>query len=277
MITVIGHTGTSVDNGAVRFVARTGMADHAESTGTTYLRASEHHVLVGPNQTGPQISKVLEVGMHSQKAGNGIDELMGLSIFMDHTGWFASGTNYRGDTAIKIWGEDGWTHALRYIDTDGSTLLFDVDQYGHGFFKSGIEVVADDTNAVALQLNGRNNADNLATIRMMNNAESTEYGRIFSNTSGLTLQTSTTLPLLFKTNSTTRFQIDSSGNLIHSGASAIIVNTSGYLMLRGFTVATLPATATAGAMIYVTNGTSNKRLAIGDGTNWRFPDGAIVS
>lgn len=50
------------------------------------------------------------------------------------------------------------------------------------------------------------------------------------------------------------------------------------LMLASFTVATLPtASANTNAIIFVQNGTLNKRLAVSDGTNWRFPDGAIVS
>ena len=45
-----------------------------------------------------------------------------------------------------------------------------------------------------------------------------------------------------------------------------------------FTVATLPsASANTGGFIFVSNGTANKRLAISDGTNWRWPDGQIVT
>ncbi|NKJ34099.1 hypothetical protein [Rhizobium sp. SG570] len=48
--------------------------------------------------------------------------------------------------------------------------------------------------------------------------------------------------------------------------------------LPSFTVSTLPsAAANPQGMVYVSNGTANKRQAISDGTNWRFPDGAIVS
>ncbi|KQQ38710.1 hypothetical protein ASG19_06735 [Rhizobium sp. Leaf306] len=48
--------------------------------------------------------------------------------------------------------------------------------------------------------------------------------------------------------------------------------------LPSYTVATLPAaSAYVQGVIYVSNGTASKRLAISDGTNWRFPDGAIVS
>lgn len=49
-------------------------------------------------------------------------------------------------------------------------------------------------------------------------------------------------------------------------------------ILPPYTVGTLPSPAVyARGEIYVSNGTANKRGAISDGTNWRFPDGAIVS
>ncbi|KQY20217.1 pyocin knob domain-containing protein [Rhizobium sp. Root483D2] len=48
--------------------------------------------------------------------------------------------------------------------------------------------------------------------------------------------------------------------------------------LPTYTVATVPsASLYPRCMIYVSNGASNKRFAISDGTNWRFPDGEIVS
>lgn len=50
------------------------------------------------------------------------------------------------------------------------------------------------------------------------------------------------------------------------------------VILAAYTVSTLPdATKYTGGIIYVSNGTANKRLAVSDGTNWRFPDGNIVS
>lgn len=49
-------------------------------------------------------------------------------------------------------------------------------------------------------------------------------------------------------------------------------------ILSSYTVATLPSAAThARGLIYVSDGTSNQRLAISDGTNWRFPSGSVVS
>ncbi|MES2711967.1 MAG: glycosyl hydrolase family 28-related protein [Pseudomonadota bacterium] len=50
------------------------------------------------------------------------------------------------------------------------------------------------------------------------------------------------------------------------------------LQLPSFTVATLPAAASyPRALIYVSDGTAAKRLAISDGAAWRWPDGAVVS
>lgn len=50
------------------------------------------------------------------------------------------------------------------------------------------------------------------------------------------------------------------------------------VQLPGYTVATLPAASSMPRCIaYVSDGTANKRLAVSDGTNWRWPDGAVVS
>ena len=56
------------------------------------------------------------------------------------------------------------------------------------------------------------------------------------------------------------------------------VDSTAPLRLPTYSVATLPsATTFARCLIYVSDGTTNKRCAISDGTNWRWPDGAVVS
>lgn len=58
----------------------------------------------------------------------------------------------------------------------------------------------------------------------------------------------------------------------------LLTGRGGIICLPPYTVATLPtASETPGGLIYVTDGSSNRRLAISDGTNWRFPDGNIVT
>lgn len=61
-----------------------------------------------------------------------------------------------------------------------------------------------------------------------------------------------------------------------NGANTV-VTAERHLMLRPYTVASLPAAAPEGQLIYVSDGSSNRRMAVSDGTNWRFPDGAVVS
>lgn len=60
------------------------------------------------------------------------------------------------------------------------------------------------------------------------------------------------------------------------------IDVDGVLKLKSYTVAQLTggtplASSHVGGMVYVSNGAGNKRLAISDGTDWRFPDGAVVS
>jgi hypothetical protein len=56
-----------------------------------------------------------------------------------------------------------------------------------------------------------------------------------------------------------------------------VIDQNRHHRLRSYTVAGLPSASPAAQMIYVSDGTSNKRLAVSDGTNWRWPDGAVVS
>lgn len=58
----------------------------------------------------------------------------------------------------------------------------------------------------------------------------------------------------------------------------MLTGQAGIICLPPYTVATLPPASLApGGVIYVTDGSSNRRMAISDGTDWRFPDGDIVS
>lgn len=72
----------------------------------------------------------------------------------------------------------------------------------------------------------------------------------------------------------TRFASD--GSLQMGGANTVI-NAARHPVLRSYTVAGLPSASPAGQLIHVSNGTGNKRLAVADGSTWRWPDGAVVS
>ena len=79
------------------------------------------------------------------------------------------------------------------------------------------------------------------------------------------------------TSATDRYSISSTGALRFAPADVTVCDASGHLGLRSYTVGTLPSAAPAARLIYVSDSTSNKRLAVSDGTNWRFPDGNVVS
>lgn len=73
-----------------------------------------------------------------------------------------------------------------------------------------------------------------------------------------------------------RLRISSAGDLMMGGANPVI-DASRHHRLRSYTVAALPSASPAAQMIYVSDGSSNRRLAVSDGSAWRFPDGSVVS
>jgi len=75
---------------------------------------------------------------------------------------------------------------------------------------------------------------------------------------------------------TERLRIADAGDLQMGGANTVI-DVNRHLALRSYTVGTLPSASTSARLIYVSDGTVNKRLAVCDGASWRFPDGNVVS
>ncbi|MDI6026602.1 DUF2793 domain-containing protein [Corticibacterium sp. UT-5YL-CI-8] len=73
-----------------------------------------------------------------------------------------------------------------------------------------------------------------------------------------------------------RLRIESDGSLAMGGGNTVI-NAARHPVLRSYTIATLPAAAPAAQMIYVADGSANRRIAVSDGTNWRFADGNIAT
>lgn len=63
-----------------------------------------------------------------------------------------------------------------------------------------------------------------------------------------------------------------------SPKGATYVESTAPFRLPSYSVTALPAAATyTRSLIYVWDGSSNRRLAVSDGTNWRWPDGVVVS
>jgi hypothetical protein len=76
---------------------------------------------------------------------------------------------------------------------------------------------------------------------------------------------------------TRKLSLDKDGIIRHRDDATIIVDAESHLGLRSYTAGTLPSASTAARLIYVSDGASNKRIAVSDGTDWRFPDGNVVS
>lgn len=76
-------------------------------------------------------------------------------------------------------------------------------------------------------------------------------------------------------NRTERLRIKSAGDLQMGGANTLI-SASRHPVLRAYAAAALPAASLAGQLIYISDGSGGKRLAISHGTDWRWPDGDVV-
>jgi hypothetical protein len=73
-----------------------------------------------------------------------------------------------------------------------------------------------------------------------------------------------------------RMRIAHTGDLQMGGANTVI-SAARHPVLRAYAVAALPSAAPAGQLVYVSDGADNRRMAVSDGTVWRFPDGAVVA
>lgn len=74
-----------------------------------------------------------------------------------------------------------------------------------------------------------------------------------------------------------RVSVEPGGELAMGTGFTTVIDANRHHRLRAYTVATLPSASPAAQMIYVSDGSSNRRIAVSDGGNWRFPDGAVVS
>lgn len=71
--------------------------------------------------------------------------------------------------------------------------------------------------------------------------------------------------------------LDASTGDLQMGGANTVISADRHPVLRSYTVSTLPSAEVEGQLIYVSDGASNKHLAVSDGTNWRWPDGSVVS
>lgn len=156
--TQAGVTASGADSSGITvFMRNLGTASsYPASTFGALIRAIEGHAVVDSSiPNGTRLGTwAMELGLHSQLAGDGTSKNLGIYLASSHTGILPSGV--RNDSGILIGGEDGWTHAIRYLDTDGTTLLFDIDQTGIVVSRGSV-ITSSATTALSVGLNGTTN------------------------------------------------------------------------------------------------------------------------
>jgi len=121
----------------------------------------------------------------------------------------------------------GTANGVTYLNgskvlTSGSALTFNGTNLGVGGAAAVPLDVYANASALNLRLRGRA-SDSVGQMEFWNNAGSTRYAYLGSDSNKTQLVTSTALPLLFGTNNAERMRLDSAGNVI-VGSSAPVWN-----------------------------------------------------
>lgn len=97
------------------------------------LRAGEFHTLRSAAASGGVNNGtwIFELSLANEVAGDQVSQNIGIRLDANAAQWGITGT--RQDVGILVLGVDGWYHGYRYLDTDGTTVLFDVDKVGLTF------------------------------------------------------------------------------------------------------------------------------------------------
>jgi hypothetical protein len=113
----------------------------------------------------------------------------------------------------------GTANGVAYLNgskvlTTGTALTFDGTNLGVGTTSPAVplDVVAN-SSALNLKLRGRS-ADSIGQMEFWNNANTTRYGYLSSESTAITLATVGALPLKFVSNGSERGSFDSSGNFL---------------------------------------------------------------
>lgn len=184
----------------------------------------------------------------------------------------------------KLIGNDSWrmTAARATHGSAGTTLRETgnawqdeafVAQYGSGTGTAIVEArtSASGVSVVELELRSLGNsgvvmrANGNRSVRAINPSSAVNWVQVSGSTTGNPVD-------IAGTGSDTNVGV----GFTPKGSGAVTSNAP--FQIKSYTVATVPsAAAYPRALIYVSDGTGNKRQAVSDGTNWRWPDGAIVS
>jgi hypothetical protein len=226
------------------------------------------------------------IGTNVQAFNANLTQFSGLSLIADRLP-YANGT---GTLALTPFSALGRTLVGAADAATARTALAAMGT-GGGTFSGNIGVGAGVGSSFAsIELGSGRSADGDAYFDLVGDTTYSDFGFRFIRKGGANSQTqmfhrgtgdlyistvdAAAIKFAVSGSQHTTFATDGS---IQLGASNVVITGSRHHQLRSYTVATLPSAATAGQLIYVSDGTSDKRLAVSDGTNWRFPDGNIVS
>jgi len=145
-----------------------------------------------------------------------------------------------------------YLHGSKVV-TSGSALTFDGTNLGVGGTGAVPLDVYANSSALNLRLRGRS-ADSIGQVEFYNNAGSTRYGYLSSESTAITLATVGAIPLNFVTNGSERMRLDASGNLgIGTTSPSSSFGFSRVLEIAGTTAAFVinPSNTTSGGGIEV--------------------------
>lgn len=179
---------------------------------------------------------------------------------------FAAGTGVSSPASNTVGISTGGSERIRVGSATAATTL-------------SVSSDATATDIALVRANATSNTSS-AAILLGNTQANVAAGFSLSGDGGLHIHTGVT-GAGSATVGTRRVSLDGGGtmNLLSGGLAmggTTVVTAARHLCLRSYTVATLPSAATV-SLVYVSDGAANKRLAVSDGSVWRWPDGSVVS
>jgi hypothetical protein len=116
------------------------------------------------------------------------------------------GANYITDFNIRTYNSSGTGFDVFFGSSDGNVGINNTSP------TSPLDVIANNSTAIHLRLRGRA-ADSVGQMEFWNNAQSTRYGYIATDSSSMGIVTTQSIPLVLGTNSAERLRITSEGDM----------------------------------------------------------------
>ncbi|HYF09288.1 MAG TPA: glycosyl hydrolase family 28-related protein, partial [Acetobacteraceae bacterium] len=238
--------------------ANIGLDLAGKGTGTVALQANGANAVVASNPAGAVNSVILSgaaTGGRVSVAAQGSDANVGLTLASKGTGSVQLHT--RKASGLELAAPGTPVNSLR-VNAAASGGRIGLVAQGSDT-NVGMDVAGKGTGTVALQANGANG------LVVTNPASTVNNVQVSGAAAGAA-------PQIAAQGS------DANVTLQLAGKGTGAVQSAAPFVLPSYTVAGLPAASGyTGAIVHVSNGNANRRLAVSDGTSWRFPDGAVVS